>query len=90
MERATTIALSADEALVLFELLARELDERKSQRIPGVIDHPAEFWVLNGIHCDLERELVEPFKADYLELVAAARERIMDASDPERTFVIGS
>ena len=85
----TTITMNADEALVLFELLAREIDDRRSARITGVIDHPAEFWVLNSVFGNLQRELVEPFKDDYREIVASARERIVDQSDPERTFVIG-
>ena len=84
----TTITLTADDALVLFELLAREIDDRKSVRLAGMIDHPAEFWALNGVFGDLQRQLAEPFRADYGELVDAARERIMEISDPERTFVV--
>jgi hypothetical protein len=85
----TTITLTDDDALVLFELLAREIDERKSKRVSAVIEHPAEFWVLNGLLGDLQEQLVEPFKADYRQLVAVARERILDVSDPDRTYVVG-
>ncbi len=85
----TTITLSSDDALVLFDFLAREIDDIKSKRLACVIEHPAEFWALNGILGDLQRELAEPFRSDYRELVAAARERLMDSSDPERTFVVG-
>jgi hypothetical protein len=83
------VSLSDDEALVLFELLAREINNRNHKRVAEVIEHPAEFWVLDGILGRLERELVEPFKADYSELLSAARERVLDARDQDRTYVVG-
>jgi hypothetical protein len=85
----TTITLSADDALVLFDFLAREIDDRKGSRLPGVIEHPAEFWALNRLLCDLQSDLAEPFRADYGARVEAARERLLYTCDPERTFVIG-
>jgi hypothetical protein len=80
--------LTADDALVLLELLAHEIDDRNSLQLAGMIDHPAEFWALNGVLCDLQGTLTEPFRADYGLRVDAARERIMEMSYPERTFVI--
>lgn len=85
----TTITLSADESLVLFELVCREIDINKTKRLPGVIDHPAEFWALDGVYGQLQKDLVEPFRSDYAELLAAARERVADARDPDRTYVLG-
>ncbi len=83
------IDLRDDEALVLFEWLAREIDDHKQARIAGVIDHPAEFWTLNALHCSLERQLAEPFAANYRDLLAQAREQVMAQSDPDHTYVIG-
>jgi hypothetical protein len=37
------IELRDDEALVLFDLLAREIDRHKEKRLAGIIEHPAEF-----------------------------------------------
>jgi hypothetical protein len=84
-----TITLSSDEALVLFDLLAREIEDRNEKRIAEMIEHPAEFWAPNDVFGSLQRELVEPFDPNYRQLVAAARERIVGARDPDRTYVVG-
>jgi hypothetical protein len=65
------IELSHDEALVLFEWLAR---------VDGclpVID-PSEQDVLWQIEGQLEKNLVEPLAADYKDAVDAARSRLRD------------
>ena len=66
------LALGPDEALVLFEFLARFThDERLA------IEHPAEeraLWALLG---GLERRLVAPLDPRYDELLAAARARLV-------------
>jgi hypothetical protein len=67
-----TLELTADEALVLFDWLARASDA--GHPVPFV-DH-AEQRVLWDIECMLERVLVEPFSADYALLLEAARSRI--------------
>jgi hypothetical protein len=82
-----TIELGDDVALVLFEFLSREIEDRRAVRIPSVIDHPAEFWSLNDVEGALQRILVDPFKPDYHELVAAARRRIIETCDPDGNFV---
>lgn len=69
-----TVELTRDEALVLFEWLARS---DKAGSLPT--DDSSEqtlFWDLEAV---LERLLVEPLKADYRELVAAARSRLRNA-----------
>lgn len=66
-----TLTLSADEALVLFELLASD-DAAASVEIV----HPAERQVLQNVLCQLERELVSPFDARYADILAAARSRL--------------
>jgi len=72
--------LSADEALVLFEWVSR-FTETPS----GEFEDQAEekvLWIIEGI---LEKALVAPFRADYGELLAAARDavRSVDESPPE-------
>ena len=66
-----TLELTGDQALVLFEWLAR-LDERDA--FPH--EHVAEKHVLWQLCSQLERTLVEPLLPNYKELVAQARSRI--------------
>ena len=69
-----TIQLKDDEALVLFELLARnaELDKKAPISVIKSEDRSEilALWFLEGY---LERELVEPFHKEYGTLVDAAR-----------------
>ena len=68
----TSIQLTSDQALVLFEFLARfDQDERL------VIEDPAEERVLWCVTGQLEKALVEPFDPAYRELLAAARARVV-------------
>ena len=69
------LRLTADEALVLFECLARWED----QGAPALAD-PAEQQVFYRLSGALERALVAPFRADYAELLSAARARVRGAS----------
>lgn len=72
-DRTIKLELTSDEALVLFEWLAR-LDERDA--FP--CEDPAEEQVLWTLHAQLEKLLVEPFQANYQELVEHARTRVKD------------
>ena len=65
------IELSHDEALVLFEWLARV-----DGSLP-VVDS-SEQDVLWRIEAQLEKKLVEPLAADYKDAVDAARSRLRD------------
>lgn len=85
-----TLNLEDHEALVLFELLQREITDRKEKRLTGVIDHPAEFWVLNSISCMMEPMMAEPFLGEYPDLVDKARKQVMFECDPEGTYPIGA
>ena len=67
-----SLTLSADEALVLFDLLAERADADSPLHAPD----PAAARVLDALEAALERVLVEPFDAWYPELVARARERL--------------
>jgi hypothetical protein len=69
-----TLELSADEALVLFEWLARTSDAGH----PMPFADEAERRVLDNVLCLLERVLVEPFSAQYDSLLEAARSRLND------------
>jgi hypothetical protein len=80
---AVTITLEDDEALVLFEWLSREVDDRNGERLAPVLVSPGEFWALNAAHCLLEAQMVAPFRQDYREAVLAARARLTPA--PEDT-----
>jgi len=66
-----TIAFTHDEALVLYDWLARE--DQKGIRT----DHQAEQDVLWRLEGQLERVLVEPLAANYSEEVRAARARVV-------------
>jgi hypothetical protein len=67
------LELSSDEALVLFELIAR-LNKRDDLSF----DDQAEQRVLWDIEAMLERELGAPLRADYSQLLADARARVRD------------
>lgn len=70
------LELTADEALVLFEFLAR-YEESNSLNI---VDQ-AEQCALWGLQALFEKQLVEPFLPNYVELVAEARNRLRDQID---------
>lgn len=73
---AHTITLSKDEALVLFEWLSREVDDRHGASLAGVLAHPGEYWALNALHCLLERACVAPADLAYAPAVQRARDRL--------------
>lgn len=70
------LRLTPDEALVLFELLSRYSDSDELR-----IEDQAEQRALWNLCCLLEKQLVEPFKPDYIELLQSARNRLRDAYD---------
>ena len=67
-EQSIQLALSRAEALVLFEFLARFLQDGRLQ-----VEDPAEEQALAKVFGDLESELVEPLMSNYLELLERAR-----------------
>lgn len=72
------ITLSSDEALVLFEWLT---ERAATITLYDENDRPicAEEFVLNGIQGQLEKALTEPFAPNYRELLAAARQRVLNS-----------
>ena len=69
----TSIALGADEALVLFELLQRFCEGNSL-----TIKDEAEARVLSTLCGMLEKQLAAPFASNYKELLADARDRLLD------------
>jgi hypothetical protein len=75
-ESPVKIELTLDEALVLFDMLHRFEETEMLD-----IQHPAEEQALWGLSNLLERQLVEPFRHDYGEILDQARARLRP--DPE-------
>lgn len=71
------LSLSRDQALVLFEWLART----GAGEQPSAFEDQAEQRVLWDLEGALEKQLVEQFKSDYRDLLEAARGRIRDAGE---------
>lgn len=69
------MCITREEALVLYDWLARTNLIENPDRFA---DH-AERQVLFNLECLLEELLVEPFDANYRELVARAREIVRGA-----------
>jgi len=73
MEDNVRIKLSRDEAIVLFEFLSR-FQEQESL---GIVDQ-SEKRALWNLQATLEKDLTEPFSANYLDLLEQARARLRD------------
>ena len=69
-----TVTLSHDEAIVLFEFFSRFSTDGQ----PLEMRNNAEFVALMSVSSQLERLLVAPFEADYVEQVDAARKRLTE------------
>jgi hypothetical protein len=70
------IELTSDEALVLFEFLARFSDREILET-----GDQAEKRALWNLHALLEKQLVEPFDSGYQKLLKKARARLKDSTD---------
>ena len=68
-----TVRLSADEALVLFELLSRWSE----QGLPAAqLEHPSEQTALWAVEGQLEKQLVVTFDPRYREALDEARSKL--------------
>lgn len=74
MAHEVSIGLSRDQALVLFEWLART----GAGEQPAAFEDQAEQRVLWDLEAALEAVLAEPFKSDYRDRLEAARGRVRD------------
>lgn len=77
-----TLALDSESALVLFDLLAREIDCNDGRRLTGLCGSEAELWALNSLFCTLESRLAAPFAQDSETLFAAAGARLLARCGP--------
>ena len=73
-EQSVTVTLTGDEALVLFDWLARTSEA--GEPVPFV--DQAEQRVLWDLECTLESVLVQPFADHYAALLDAARDAVRD------------
>lgn len=74
MSEEIIIKLDKDEALVLFDFLSRV----NNKDLKEIFEDQAELktlWILEG---QLEKQLVEPFKPEYTEIIRDARNKIRD------------
>jgi dihydroxyacetone kinase DhaKLM complex PTS-EIIA-like component DhaM len=74
METKVNIEVTKDEALVLFDFLSR-LNEKETVDLFEDQAEQKVLWIIEGI---LEKNLVEPFKPDYKEIIQQARDRLRD------------
>jgi hypothetical protein len=68
------LTITRDEALVLFEFLTRF----NQTEHPDIFEDQSEqktLWILEG---QLEKQLVEPFRPDYKDIIKEARNKIRD------------
>jgi hypothetical protein len=68
------LELTADEAIVLFDFLSRFASTDNL-----TIEDEAERRALWNLQCVLEKSLVEPWLAEYRELLEQARGRLRDS-----------
>lgn len=78
MADTVTIELAREEALVLFDLLQREIDLANGKRLVSATEHEGELWALNGLNCMLEKNVGEAFRPEYPQLVDAARAALVE------------
>lgn len=74
-----TLALEKEEALVLFEMLQRLVEEDEKSLLP-LLHSSAEFAVLCRLNSHLEKSLSEPFCPDYDTILMQARGAIIKQS----------
>lgn len=73
------ITLNDAEALVLFDLLARLVEEQHARQLRALTEHDAEIWALNSVYLSLQRILSQPFSGDYRQAVDLARFEVSTA-----------
>jgi len=67
-------------ALVLFEFLARVVDEEDGEPLESALDHDAELPALCALLALLEEHLDEAFADDYRDRLARARALVLRIS----------
>ncbi|MCJ8166541.1 hypothetical protein MKJ04_16975 [Pontibacter sp. E15-1] len=72
-----SIELTNEEAIVFYEFLSKYNKIDDLSRFQDL----AEQRVLWDIECKLEKEMSEPFQADYQEIVKKARNKVRDGKE---------
>jgi hypothetical protein len=73
-EQSINLTVTKDEALVLFEFLARFNQTEQ----PDIFEDSSEQKLLLILEGQLEKQLVEPFRPDYKDIITKARNKIRD------------
>ncbi len=71
-----TITLSRAEAVVLFDMLGREIEDRNAAALRAASGHDAEIWALNNLFCVLQATLWEPYSGKFAAIADAARDTL--------------
>ena len=71
------LTLNHSVALVVFDLLARMVDQHDAEGIRELLDHPGEVAALWSLMAAFEQVLDEPLEADYRQLIVAARDDVV-------------
>jgi hypothetical protein len=74
-----TFTLTKEEALVLFEMLQRLVEDNEKALLP-LLHSSAEFAVLCRMNSHLEKTLAEPLRDNYEALLLKARKAILRQS----------
>ncbi len=69
------LELTKSEAIVLFELLSRINNVKQTD----LFEDQSEERILWDLECLLEKQLAEPFRKDYFEILQKAREEVKDS-----------
>lgn len=81
-QKKVVVELDVEEALVLFDFLASDLDDRpgaaQASRLETISDHDAALWAFNGVLCALEKVLAEPFRSDYDAILTEAKKSLVE------------
>mgnify|MGYP006196331005 FL=1 len=79
-EKSLKVEISQEVALVLFEALSRFEasggDSDKGNKI--TLEDRSEKWAFLQVLGGLEKQLVEPFKPDYIELLKTAQKSVVE------------
>ena len=75
MNDCVTITLTRDEALVLFEFMARFFDDDEDTLI---LRHNAEFIALSRVSAQLDKSVSSVFDPSYTTILKAAQDRIAE------------
>ncbi len=71
------LTLNHSVALVVFDLLARMVDQQDTEGVRELLQHPGEVAALWSLMAAFEQVLNEPLEADYRQLITAARDDVV-------------